>query len=181
MKDEELIKMLIEGKEGAAEALMNQYGAMIHYIINPIVVNTQDREECYSDVILRVLDKVEQFTGSPARFKGWLTTLTRNVAINKVRGKRIEQESEEMLKNIPSKGPTPEESLLKIELQKEVNHILNNSLRRQEQELVYRRFFYEQSIAQIAGEMGMTERAVEGKLYRVRKKLKDIISKKMEV
>lgn len=104
MKDEELIEILIEGKEGAAEALMNQYGAMIHYIINPIVVNTQDREECYSDVILRVLDKVEQFTGSPARFKGWLTTLTRNVAINKVRGKRIEQESEETLKKYSVEG-----------------------------------------------------------------------------
>ena len=40
---------------------------------------------------------------------------------------------------------------------------------------IYRRYYYQQSIMQIASELSMTERAVEGKLYRIRKKLRDLI------
>lgn len=41
----------------------------------------------------------------------------------------------------------------------------------QEQVLFYRKYYYLQSTRQIAAEMGTSERAVEGKLYRLRKKL----------
>ena len=40
-----------------------------------------------------------------------------------------------------------------------------------EQILFYRKYYYLQSTAQIAAEMGMTERAVEGRLYRLRRRL----------
>ena len=35
--------------------------------------------------------------------------------------------------------------------------------------------YYLQSTAQIASELGMTERAVEGKLYRLKKKLRKML------
>ena len=38
--------------------------------------------------------------------------------------------------------------------------------------LFYRKYYYMQPSAQIASEMGMTERAVEGKLYRIKIKLR---------
>ena len=37
--------------------------------------------------------------------------------------------------------------------------------------LFYRKYYYLQPTKQIAAELGMTERAVEGRLYRLRKKL----------
>lgn len=39
----------------------------------------------------------------------------------------------------------------------------------------YRKYYYLQSTAQIARELGMTERAVEGKLYRLKKKLRNLL------
>ena len=41
----------------------------------------------------------------------------------------------------------------------------------EEQHIFYRKYYYLQRTAQIAAELGMTERSVEGKLYRLRKKL----------
>lgn len=41
--------------------------------------------------------------------------------------------------------------------------------------LFYRKYYYLQSIAQIASELGMTERAVEGKLYRLKKQLRKML------
>lgn len=180
VEDKQLVELLQKKSGDAAQALMSKYGPMIHYIINPIVENRQDREECYSDVILRVLDKVGQFQGPPEKFKAWLTAVTRNVAKNKVRGKKIWHESEEAWQHIPSKEPTPEEEILQKEMEKQLRDILTTSLKKQEQELIYRRFYYEQSLSQIAGELGITERAAEGKLYRIRKKLEKILRKRMQ-
>ena len=45
------------------------------------------------------------------------------------------------------------------------------SLGAAEQLLFYRKYYYLQSTAQIAAEMGLTERAVEGRLYRLRRRL----------
>ena len=41
--------------------------------------------------------------------------------------------------------------------------------------LFYRKYYYLQSTAQIAAELGVTERAVEGRLYRLRKKLQHLL------
>ena len=38
--------------------------------------------------------------------------------------------------------------------------------------LFYRKYYYRQSTAQIAAELGTTERAVEGRLYRIKKALR---------
>ena len=42
----------------------------------------------------------------------------------------------------------------------------------QDRTLFYRKYYYLQPTAQIAAELGMTERAVEGKLYRIKKRLR---------
>ena len=42
-----------------------------------------------------------------------------------------------------------------------------------EQVLFYRKYYYRQSTTQIARETGLTERAVEGRLYRLRMRLRD--------
>ena len=41
-----------------------------------------------------------------------------------------------------------------------------------DRQLFYRRYYYLQPVAQIAAEMGMTERAAEGRLYRLRQRLR---------
>ena len=42
----------------------------------------------------------------------------------------------------------------------------------QERDLFYRKYYYCQSTAQMAAELGLTERAVEGRLYRLRQGLR---------
>ena len=41
--------------------------------------------------------------------------------------------------------------------------------------LLYRKYYYLQSAAQIAAELGMTVRAVEGRLYRLKKQLRRML------
>ncbi len=71
---------------------------------------------------------------------------------------------------IPS-VPGPEELLLQQE-QSQRLHTAIRSLRKTDQQILYRKYYYLQSTAQIARELGTTERAVEGRLYRPKQKLR---------
>lgn len=41
--------------------------------------------------------------------------------------------------------------------------------------LLYRKYYYRQSTAQIAAELGLTERGVEGRLYRLKRRLRHVL------
>ena len=59
-------------------------------------------------------------------------------------------------------------------IQKERIQILQQALAAlspKDRNLVYRKYYYLQSTARMAAELGLTERAVEGRLYRIRQKL----------
>ena len=67
--------------------------------------------------------------------------------------------------------PTPEQSVLQKEKNRNILRALSR-LPKKERELFYRKYYYLQTTAQIARESGCTERAVEGRLYRLKKRLR---------
>ena len=73
----------------------------------------------------------------------------------------------------PSPELTPEEALLRQERQTALQAALGQ-LSAGERLLFYRKYYYLQSTAQIALELGLTERAVEGRLYRLKRQLRTL-------
>lgn len=49
-----------------------------------------------------------------------------------------------------------------------------------EQALFYRKYYYLQPTSQIASELGTTERAVEGRLYRLKKRLRGMLGGELD-
>ncbi len=84
---------------------------------------------------------------------------------------RAESDTCELDSDTPSREPTPEEALLLKERREALQTALA-SLKPAERNLFYRKYYYMQSTAQIAAELGATERGVEGRLHRLRKKLR---------
>ena len=105
VQEQEMIAQLLQQDERGMEALLLHYGPLMRYIIAPILPDPQDREECLSEVSMRVWSRIAQF----------------------------------------------------------------------DRALFYRKYYYLQSTAQIAAELGMTERAVEGRLYRLKKRLRTML------
>ena len=170
MQENTVERLLLEKNEQGMDALLLHYGPLMRYIIAPILQNPQDREDCLSEVSMRVWEKIGQFDGEKGSFRAWLTAITRNTALNHAR-KASGSSAEELSESTPSPEPSPEEALLKKERQEALNAALNR-LSYKDRLLFYRKYYYRQSTAQIAAELGMTERAVEGKLYRVKKQLR---------
>lgn len=170
MQENTVERLLLEKNEQGMDALLLHYGPLMRYIIAPILQNPQDREDCLSEVSMRVWEKIGQFDGEKGSFHAWLTVITRNTALNHAR-KASGSSAEELSESTPSPDPTPEETLLKKERQEALKTALSR-LSYKDRLLFYRKYYYRQSTAQIAAELGMTERAVEGKLYRVKKQLR---------
>lgn len=170
MQENTVERLLLEKNEQGMDALLLHYGPLMRYIIAPILQNPQDREDCLSEVSMRVWEKIGQFDGEKGSFRAWLTAITRNTALNHAR-RASGSSAEELSESTPSPDPTPEETLLKKERQEALKTALSR-LSYKDRLLFYRKYYYRQSTAQIAAELGMTERAVEGKLYRLKKQLR---------
>lgn len=164
--------MLLQRSDSALEQLQLHYGPLIRYIIAPILPDKSDQDEVFNDVLLRIWDRVDQFDPNRGNWVSWLSTLTRNTAIDRVR--KIKPVSIELTDAIPDSSPTPEQELLRKEQQKTLHTALGN-LTYDEQILFYRKYYYRQSTAQIAAELGTTERAIEGRLYRIKQKLRKLL------
>ena len=179
MKEQEIINFIKNKTENAQELFLQQYRPLIRYIVTPFLHNDQDIEECINDTVLKVCEKIDSFDSQKGSWNAWITTIARNTALNKARTYKskdntvISLESESLI-DIPSSEPSPEEIIIRNEKQALVIKAIGN-LSAQEKVIFYRRYYYQQSIMQIAAELGMTERSAEGKLYRIRKKLQDMI------
>lgn len=172
MEDVQLVHALQARQAGAMEQFQTAYTPLLRYIIAPILPDERDREECLSDVLLRVWDAIGTYDPERAALTTWLTHLARNAALNRRRGNERRREGGAMDETVPDTADGPEQSLLKAEAAQALWAAVGR-LGRRDRDLFLRKYYYYQPTAQIAAECGLTIRAVEGKLYRVRKQLRE--------
>lgn len=174
MKQPEIIELLRRHDERAMEALLLHYGPLMRYVIAPILPDAHDQADCVSEVTVRVWEKIGQFAPGRGSWNAWLTAVTRNTALNYARKNAHHSGLDEIPPDTPSPEPTPEE----IVLQKERQAALHSALEKlspKDRTLFYRKYYYLQPTAQIASELGLTERAVEGRLYRLKQRLRKML------
>lgn len=172
MEDVQLVQALQARQNGAMEQFQTAYTPLLRYIIAPILADERDREECLSDVLLRVWDSISTFDPKRAALTTWLTHLTRNAALNRRRSNERRRDSGSLEETAPDTADGPEQALLKAETAQAMWAAVER-LGRKDRELFLRKYYYYQPTAQIAAESGLTVRAVEGKLYRIRKHLRE--------
>ena len=172
MHERAIIELLLSRDERGVSELLLHYGPLMRYIIAPILSDARDREDCLNDVVMRVWERIDTFDDLKGSFNTWLTAITRNAALNRARGGTAVDSAEEIPQNTPSTLPTPEEAVLAQERRAALGRAIDG-LASRDRTIFYRKYYYMQPTFQIAAELGMTERAVEGRLYRIRKRLRD--------
>ena len=172
---EERILQLIRAKDPQGiEECRKYFGALMRYVIEPILQDPEDCEDCIQTVLSTIWEKIGSYDQSRGSLKTWIAAVTRNAALKMVRGKHQTEPYEELPEDTPSGEPGAEELLLKKELIRELRKALE-SLSPLERQFIYRRYYFNQAVAQIAAEFGISEKAAEGRLYRIRNKLRDIL------
>lgn len=175
MEERELVQKLKERDPQGLEAMRVRYGPLLRYIIGGILPDGPEREECFNDVSLLVWEKISSFEAEKGYFTTWLTAVARNAALNRLRAFQRRQGREEGIDPaMPDPAPGPEEQLLRRERSRQLKQAIDR-LSPAEQTLFYRKYYYLQSTERIAAEMGLTPRGVEGRLRRLRLKLRKLL------
>lgn len=170
MTDRQIVNLLLEKDEKGMDELIKGYGPLIRYVIAPILTNPQDQDDCLWEVAAKVWQNADKFCSQAGSWKGWITAISRNTALSFLK-QSSKHSAAEIEDNTPSPQPGPDELVIEKERSKAVNDALQQ-LSISDRALFYRKYYYLQSTCQIARELGMTERAVEGKLYRLKKRLR---------
>lgn len=165
-----LLSAVKAGTPRALERFQATYTPLVRYIITPILPDPRDREECLTDVFLLVWQHISRYDPAKGSLTTWLTSIARNAAPNRSRAEHRHQEHAPLEDWMQDPGETPEEALIHQEQRTALKEALE-CLSRAEKELFLRKYYYRQTTAQIARETGHSLRAVEGKLYRIRKRL----------
>ena len=153
------------------EALLERHGPMMAYVVRGILSDPHEQEECLAQVRARVWERWESYDRERSSPATWLTALCRNAAYDRLRAQARQRERAGALdETLADPAPGPEEVLLQKERLETLSRLLS-AMSAGDRALFYRKYYYLQSTQQMAAELGTTARAVEGRLYRIRKKL----------
>ncbi|MBP5781161.1 MAG: sigma-70 family RNA polymerase sigma factor [Clostridia bacterium] len=188
MKDGEIIRLTQARDEVALQELEEKYGKRLRNIARGILRNEEDVSECVNDVYLKAWDNIP--LTRPENLEAYLTTLTRNAAISRVREdnaqKRIPAEligsiddAESGAGQIPSADNTAEE-VEALSAEARIKAVLVSYVRElpeRDKKIFVARYHYDASVKSIANRLGIPSGTVKSTLHRLRTGLAERLKK----
>lgn len=176
MKDSQIIALYWNRSEHAITATNQKYGSYCFAIAEHILKDQQDSEECVNDTWLQAWNAIPPH--KPGRLRSFLAKITRNLALNRLKARKAEKRGggeislvlEELAECLADAKDTETEVAAK-ELADCINQFVH-TLSERDCNIFLRRYFYVESVAEIAGKYGLKESNVLMILSRTRKKLK---------
>ena len=176
MKDENIIQLYFERDERAIAESDRKYGTYCYRVADNILHSKEDSEECVNDTWLRAWDAMPP--ARPVCLRMFLARITRNLSFNVYKAKNAEKRGGgqaslvlEELEDCLSGSSDTEAEFLASELQSSINRFVR-SLPERDGNIFIRRYFYAESLADIAQRYRMAESSVRVVLHRTRKKLR---------
>lgn len=178
MEDKEIVELYWRRDESAVERSQEKYGAYCLAIARRIVPDAAG--EAWNDALLGAWNAMPPHR--PARLSTFLGKLTRNLAFTRYQAanaaKRgggelplVLDELEELISG------TDSEPADRLALQDALNGFLAE-LRSNQRTIFLRRYWYCESVKDIARALGMSENSVSAALGRLRRRLKDHLTEK---
>lgn len=107
LDDEELMQRLVYRDLWAFRALYDRYGNLVYSAALRVVRDPQVAEDMVQEIFLRIWRKPDSYVAQRGRFATWLTSVTRNRAVDEIRsrGRRFRYETaspEEQERELPA-------------------------------------------------------------------------------
>ena len=168
IQEEEILAKLRRGEAAGLEELMERYTPYVSAVAARILPGCPEEwEELAAETFLEAW-KCRR-TLCPGNLKGWLGAVVRNRAFNRLRARRetLPLEEDALLRS-------PDSPQLQLE-QRELEEVLRRALDGLEagdRELFVRHYYYGQTVARAAEEMGVNLSTAKTRLRRGRERLK---------
>ena len=181
MDDSRIVDLYLLRNEDAIRQTYLKYGKQLHSIAMNIVQDPSDAEECENDTYTKVWNSIPPHEPRTYLF-AFLARITRHISLDlrkyKNRQKRtavIVELSAELEQCIPA--PTVEVCQMSDEGFGELINLFLWELNGDTRNVFIRRYWFLDSIAQIAERFQMSESKVKSMLFRTRSKLKKYLEK----
>lgn len=179
MEDEKIIQLYWDRDETAIPATADKYGKYCTSIARNILGNCEDAEECVNDTYWKAWNTMPPHR--PDVLPAFLGKLTRNLSINRCRHNAAEKrggcQSAMILDEIAefvSNADSVEQEIDRRELVLAINAFLG-TLSSEKRRIFVRRYWYFDSIPDLASRFGMTKNNVSVTLNRLRLKLRNYL------
>lgn len=175
MNDREIIKLFFERSEQAIKELSEKYGKICTKIAYNILSNAQDAEECVNDAYLGVWNTVPP--QDPTPLQSYVYRIVRNLAIKKYHSNTASKRNStydvalDELENCFSSSHSADDEFNANEISRIINEFLE-TLDKENRIIFVRRYWYSDSITDIAKQFGRNEHNISVRLSRTREKLK---------
>ena len=176
MNDEQIIALLFERNEQAINELSHKYHSYCWSISYGILQNHEDTEECFNDMLSGVWQSIPP--NKPDNLKAYCGKVIRNISLNRLQSNNAQKRggatSFESLDDLDFKiasNETVEDDLFSSLIRDIINDFLS-SLPKAKRVIFVRKYWYCDSIEEIAKRMKLTPNNVKIILFRLREKLK---------
>ena len=181
MEDNQIIELFFRRDETALTETANKYGGFCLRIAMNVVNVREDAEECVNDTYHTAWNQIPPT--KPDSFKAFLGRIVRNFAISKYRvlhAKKRFNGLEVMLSELSDCIPGTESVEQEIEA-KELSEYINTwleSLKTEDRVLFVRRYWYGDSVQNLAKKSNTTAAKMAQTMLRLRKSLKAYLEQK---
>ena len=179
MEDSKILELFFARNEDAIKYTDETYGRRLYHLADKIVQNGQDAEESVSDTYLKAWDTIPPH--KPQYFFAYIARICRNFALDKLDWKKAAKRNAEVISLTQEMESCIPDRVHDREMEaKELGQILDAFLRTltEENQLVFlRRYWFADSVAEIAARYHISENAVSMRLNRTRGKLRTYLAK----
>ncbi len=181
MDDKEIIELFFVRSEGAIKELDLKYGKLCHKISSNILHNQQDAEECVNDAYLGIWNTIPPERPNP--LPAFLCKIVRNISIMRHHANTAMKRNSsydvalEELEGCLAAPATIEKEVETSELTDIIDSFLE-TLTQENRVIFMRRYWFSDTYADIAKQVGLTEKNVSVRLTRIRKQMRDYLAKR---
>lgn len=178
MEDAQIVQLYWDRRETAIEETDRVYGGGLRRLANNILPTPEDGEECVSDTYWQTWNAIPP--NRPLRLFAFLARICRNLAFNRLDRLKAQKRSAtvvELTRELELCIAAPDDSPQDLQ---ELGELLTAFLRRLPEEsrrVFLRRYWYADSVKQIAERYRISESKVKTLLFRARNQLRDYLEK----
>ena len=178
-EDQVLLRCITYQEADALSVLYDRYGRLLYSVAYHLVGDAHLAEEITLDVFRRVWEKAGTYRADRASVRTWLTSMTRNRAIDMLRREGVRPEHNSIrwadLSVEPHADGHSPETAVSHQLQKQTVHNALGQLPPEQQEVLFLAFFGGYSHSQIADELDLPVGTVKTRIRLGMQKLRHIL------
>lgn len=174
---ENFIRGLKKKNPKALDYVIDNYSNLIFKVSYSVLQNRELTEECMNDVFLKIWDNAKYFNKENAQFVKWIMVMAKYTAIDLLRKEVREPDKVDISSIELSNTKNLDEILAHKEDLIKVRSEINN-MKPLDKEIFLRKFYLDEDTKNISKYLGISEKLVNLKVFRGRKKLKEkLVSK----